>query len=369
MPIRSTEAARGEGETPAPIHRECESADDPQPPCPRCGGKLVNPEGLGWCPRCGYCKSLVEDSAQGALPSAPPSRQASPLGIVEFGALLGNVPSWLRITLAGVAGVTLISTAANYSLADESFARALWSSLQVVLGLLAVLAAQVWCLFLLAPTDGSLGPKDLILSFRLWGLVLKQLPDMRRQVWVGSWGATAVASAVLIVGGFSYWAQFYKPKKYVDKSLLSAIKDAVPANEKASLTESIEDFASKQDLTKQKKDDKAKNVPRVITQCAIIGYTVDEDKMISGLLVGRLDRDKLRYAGVVKRGFTPESSKELVERLKPLERPTPFFPNLSLSAVWVQPEVFCEIQQAGFDDFGYFKDPSFEGLLEDGASK
>src|SRR5438105_11856911 len=26
--------------------------------CPRCGGKLVDPDGLGWCQRCGYCHSL-----------------------------------------------------------------------------------------------------------------------------------------------------------------------------------------------------------------------------------------------------------------------------------------------------------------------
>src|SRR5260370_36875121 len=26
--------------------------------CPRCGGKLMNPDSLGWCAKCGYCRSL-----------------------------------------------------------------------------------------------------------------------------------------------------------------------------------------------------------------------------------------------------------------------------------------------------------------------
>src|SRR6266704_3570259 len=51
--------------------------------CPRCGGKLINPESLGWCRACGYCSSLEEERAKAVLPPTKP-RQASLFGAVEF---------------------------------------------------------------------------------------------------------------------------------------------------------------------------------------------------------------------------------------------------------------------------------------------
>src|SRR5947209_18438152 len=32
--------------------------------CPKCQGPLVSPETLGWCQKCGYCRSLEEDKAR-----------------------------------------------------------------------------------------------------------------------------------------------------------------------------------------------------------------------------------------------------------------------------------------------------------------
>jgi hypothetical protein len=337
-------------------------------PCPRCGGKLVNPTSLGWCPKCGYCRSLAEDGPKVPLSTESPARQTSPLGVVEFSELLAKLPRWLWITLAGAVGILVVSWAADLVLPVESLPRALWSTLQVVLGLLALLAAQVWALIVLAPHDDLLGPKDIVLSARLWGLICRKLPDMRRQLWVGAWGVAAVLCAVGVVGGFSYWYQFYHPKKLADRSLLSAIRDAADGKEKIStLTESIEDFASKQDLTKKKKDeekDKPKVDKRPTVHCAVIGYIVGEDKTLSGLVLAALSGERLSYVGVVKRGFTPEASKELLQRLAPLVRPTPYFPNLSLSAIWVKPDVLCEIHQSGYDDQGHLKDPNFGGVLD-----
>src|SRR5437867_13024575 len=58
--------------------------------CPRCNGKLTNPESLGWCPSCGYCRSLEEDSKKAALAVAPTLRQPSALGFVELTEALGK---------------------------------------------------------------------------------------------------------------------------------------------------------------------------------------------------------------------------------------------------------------------------------------
>jgi len=332
--------------------------------CPRCSSRLVNPDSLGWCPKCGYCRSLAEDGAKVRLATEPVMQKTSPLGILEFYELLAKVPRWLWVLMGGAAGLACLSLVAHLLLPADSLGRALWSTLQLVLGLLALLGAQVWSLIVLAPHDDGLGPKDLVLSVRLWGLTFRKLPDMRRQVWLGGWGVAAALCSVLIVGGFSYWYQFYNPKKVADKSLINAIRDA--GKEKAnSLAESVEDFASKQDLTKQKEDkDKPKPDKRPTVQCAVIGYVIEKDKTLAGLVVATLNGDKLSYAGVVRRGYSAEDTKELLQRLAPLVRPTPFFPNVRISAIWVNPEVFCEVHQSGFDDQGYLKDPSFKALLD-----
>src|SRR5258708_5777213 len=80
-----------DGQAPAPgvMAPDAESEAAPaeagqESPCPRCGGKLVNPTSLGWCPTCGYCRSLAEDGAKIPLSTEPAARQTSPLGIVEF---------------------------------------------------------------------------------------------------------------------------------------------------------------------------------------------------------------------------------------------------------------------------------------------
>jgi hypothetical protein len=335
--------------------------------CPRCGGKLMNPEGLGWCPKCGYCRSLEEDAAKVPLVAKPVVHKSSPLGVVEFFDLLAKLPRWMWVLLGGMATVAAVSVAGHFYLPNDSLARALWSSIQLGLGALVIFVAQVWALILIAPKDAHLGPKDVFFSIRLWGLTLRRLPEMRRQVWMGGWGVSLIVCAVCVVGGLSYWTQFYKPKKLAQKNLIAAAAAAAAkaANKNKSLEESIQDFADTQDLTKQKKEDEAdkpKADVRPTVQCVIIGYTV-EDKVVSGLVLARLDNDKLKYAGVVQRGFTPQASEDLFKRLAPLVQPEPLFPNLKVPAIWVKPSVFCEVRQSGYDDQGRFKDPSFAGLL------
>jgi bifunctional non-homologous end joining protein LigD len=99
-------------------------------------------------------------------------------------------------------------------------------------------------------------------------------------------------------------------------------------------------------------------------QCVVIGYLIDPDKTLAGLVLAALDGEELRYAGIVRRGFTPETSKELLKRLSPLVRPTPLIPELQLSAIWVKPQVFCEVHQSGYDDQAHLLNPKFAGLLK-----
>src|SRR5581483_10983859 len=277
-------AVETENNSPAVV----ESEQPSEATCPRCGNKLINPDGLGWCSKCGYCKSLEEGAAKMELPAAA-TRKPSALGAMEFIELLQRLPKWFWVLVSGTAVIAVLSFAGNLLLPKSSFPRALVSTLELVIGLLALLGTQIWALVLIAPDDENLGPKDAVISVRLWSLTFARLPEMCKQVWMGGWAGAAMLSAVFLVGGFDYWYQFYKPKKIAQKSLLAAVAEAAKDKGKdKSLEESIEDFANTQDLTKKKdegKDDKNKVVvdKRPTEQCVIIGYTIDQDKTLTGL--------------------------------------------------------------------------------------
>src|SRR5260370_27869428 len=184
----STATVVAEAETSAPPAETTAEATPEVPPCPRCGGKLTNPEGLGWCPNCGYCRSLEQDTKTAALAAPKASRGPAALGIVEFMEVLGKLPRWLWVLLGGISIVVGSSVAADFVLPEDSLARALWSSVQLGLGLVGVLAAQIWAFLLIAPETEHLSAKDLILSVRLWTITLRRLPKTQAKVWLGTEG-------------------------------------------------------------------------------------------------------------------------------------------------------------------------------------
>ena len=131
----------------------------------------------------------------------------------------------------------------------------------------------------------------------------------------------------------------------------------------------MRDVAESQDLTGKKKDEKGKEAekvdPRPTAECVVIGYVLaDDGESLGGLVVATLREDKLTYAGVVERGLTPETGKELLARLKKLHREEPLIRNLNLKAIWVKPSVFCEVHQSGMDEQGRLRDPKFKAILE-----
>lgn len=174
--------------------------------CPRCDKPLIDPDGLGWCRACGYCRSLEEERAKQPLDApAPAPGKSSPFGIVEFGRLLVHLPSWLWVLLGGFGLVVLMSLPAMLTLPEGMLSRCLWSTVQIIVGVLMILAAQFWALMELADSDDRLGAKDGIISGRLWVLTLARLPETRKQVWLAAWGLAAILAALFLIGGLSHW--------------------------------------------------------------------------------------------------------------------------------------------------------------------
>ncbi len=354
----------GEPEVQTSDHLEPEPAADPAQ-CPRCKGKLVNPQELGWCPKCGYCHSLEKDKATAKLVTETQPKKSALDRFGEIGELIGRIPAWGWIAAAGVCVVVALASLANRFLPEQdSLARALISLIGVIASILTIFLVNLWSLFQLGANDEHIGPKDIFFCIAIWRKICMKLPATRRPFWTITWCLTAFISAIFIVGGFEYWWDMYKPKRLAKSELLSAAGMlAQGADETKSLTESIEDFAKKQELANPLSQKKKNEEGRMTTQCVVVGYMLDGDKELSGIVVGALLADRVRFAGIVRKGFTPKQSEELLAVLKPLTQPKSYIPGLAMTAIWVKPEVFCEVEHMDFDKDKHFIGAQFKAML------
>jgi hypothetical protein len=324
--------------------------------CPRCGGKLTNPDGLGWCPGCGYCRSLEEENAAVAPPAEPePPRKPSVLGASEFGEAMRRMPGWAWPLLGGAAVVGGVSVAVDYWLPEECLGRALWSAAQIVLSVVGLVVAQLWAVMLVGSREDGIRARDVILGGLVWRAALRRLPATRRPVWLGTWSLTGLLCGLAVVGGFNYWLTAVQEKR-LGQVLAALSRGRSP-------------------------DDTAKEAPREapalpalpapaagdrpdVAQCVVIGYQTDAGRL-TGLVLATTDGSQLKYAGVVREGLSPGLAKELMGRLSHLGREDPLIPGLKVSGVlWVKPGVFCDIRHAGTDKEGQLGQPAFKELKD-----
>lgn len=188
--------------SPAP---ETELAPNEQ--CPRCQKKLTDPNGMGWCSSCGYCRSLEEHQAP--VSSEEQKRKAPSLGgLVEASVAIGGLPIWVWNTLLGILFIVGLSVFASRRLPPDSFQRALWTTQQIAFGFFVMIAGQVWALFQIASEDPMVTFKDAIFPFRLYGLIFKRMPKLSVSVYLGAWGMTLIACALIVIGGLGHWLTY-----------------------------------------------------------------------------------------------------------------------------------------------------------------
>jgi len=120
-------------------------------------------------------------------------------------------------------------------------------------------------------------------------------------------------------------------------------------------------------------------------EMVIGGYTKNDDtsKAFSSLLVGVFDDRKLIYTGKVGTGFTQKLQKEMLKEFAPLiinkppftitpdiNKPSRFRPDPPhASAVWLKPELVCEVSFTEMTSDGVMRHPSFEGMRADKKPK
>lgn len=174
-------------------------------PCPKCTQPLTDAAGLGWCPACGYCRTLAESPSQESLklPDPEPIRPAE-----EY-----TIPNWVWPLALGIALAIGVSVWANKKVLETPFQRALWASLQIAGGILILFVGQFITLMRLAPEDEKLGFKDVILPFRLYGLAFKRLPKFSLSVWCLGWGLAVILCGFFLIGGLDHWLTYVKSNK------------------------------------------------------------------------------------------------------------------------------------------------------------
>ena len=120
-------------------------------------------------------------------------------------------------------------------------------------------------------------------------------------------------------------------------------------------------------------------------EAVIGGYTINEGtgKHFSALLLGVYENGKLVFVGKVGTGFNDKMQAEMMKLFKPLviktspfdmepdvNQPSRFRPNPPRAeAVWLKPELICEVTFTEMTDDGVFRHPSFKGMRSDKKAK
>ena len=116
-------------------------------------------------------------------------------------------------------------------------------------------------------------------------------------------------------------------------------------------------------------------------EVVIGGFTQNEgsSKKFSSLLVGVFEKSGLVYTGKIGTGFTNKLQEEIMKKFKGLiipESPFTYVPDINKPsrfrpdppkavAVWLKPELICEVSYREMTGDGVMRHPSFEGLRED----
>jgi hypothetical protein len=175
--------------------------------CPRCQGQLVSPESLGWCQKCGYCRSLEEDKARVRLER--PARLLRPVpSRLEVLFLIARLPGWVWVLTAGVLIIVAVTYPFSRWVEQDSLERAIWCIAQLGAGLLLLWATQFWTLLLVADKDPRLNAFDIFLTGRLWGVAAGELPKTCLQFCLAAWAITLMLTSLFMIGGIDHMLRY-----------------------------------------------------------------------------------------------------------------------------------------------------------------
>ena len=224
----------------------------------------------------------------------------------------------------------------------------------------------------------------MLSPLRVWAMTLRRLPDTAWPVGLGASGMLAILAAVVWVGGLSYWFRFYPTAEEASGAFVAARRsDAQGEQELDRVSRVLGFYKSQADAPAAWASDgsASTSAPRAsgsatsrpaasavldsrpTERCVIVGIVPASGGQPPGLVLARLRDGQLAFAGVVRSGLNKMPG--VLDRLSKLGRTRPLVEGLNLDAVWVRPEVFCEVHQSGSNSKGEFVDPTLKGLIED----
>jgi hypothetical protein len=319
---------------------------------------MRNVSGWNWCSRCGYREEGVEPATELTRANLKSGAPTSELLVA-----VRSMPSWGWFLIIGVCFIAAVSGIADYNLPDNSFVRAVWSTFQVLGGLVLFLITGVAVSTRLRAMHQLLSLSDLLFPDRLWVLAFKNLPATRWHICTASWTVTAFLCGIFWVGGLTYWLPS-RTRPNAGHVFAKKTVKAAPIND-----EDLEDKTTKTEETVAAKpvtanpDEPAEAEPKkTVSKCVIVGYTT-QDGELTGLLVGTVRDKELHYSGIVPAPKDPELRKDLLRRSDSLKTETPIFPDLEVKATWLKPRLSCEVESRGVDENQLFKESAFKSLI------
>jgi ATP-dependent DNA ligase len=102
--------------------------------------------------------------------------------------------------------------------------------------------------------------------------------------------------------------------------------------------------------------------PTQVLPCVIIGYTTSGEG-IHSVLVASAHEGHLRYVAQVTSGISAQQKRDLSRCLARRQRPQPVVA-CPKRAIWVEPDLYCQVQFLQWTVQGRLRSASFKGLLE-----
>jgi len=186
-----------------------ESSSDTSAPvssqCPKCDGRLIDPEEMGYCPTCGYCR-YVEEARRNPGFDRPKAPTPTELFAEGVRGTVSDVPGWVGVLLGGVFAIIAYLIALDFLLDNPSYVRAMAGLLMIIGGIVTTFACQFWALLKIAPRQQELGMADSFLRpVQIWQVAVREMPATRWPVWLAAWGLALALGALVFVGGQGYW--------------------------------------------------------------------------------------------------------------------------------------------------------------------
>lgn len=171
--------------------------------CPACEVKLIDPDGVGICPKCGLCRSL-KDGCEKLAEVETQEREEARKQPSERKSL--RFPSWVWGLLGGCMLIIGTAIIAGMSFPHHCRERTVWSTYQLLVGLGTLVVAQWWVILKLEPDLGKLGIMEMfVISGRLWSCAFQRMPHTLGPVYLGCWALLIAVTAVTITGGLADW--------------------------------------------------------------------------------------------------------------------------------------------------------------------